>query len=114
MLAFYGNRYRRMLASFWTGIFATSSVSSLGGFTLAPSGIDGNAIQVGKQFAEIKGISFVLIPGIMCPFAHPQVHPSFYLQVTDESEIMGLDNDKFFDEMIGDWSLQEAMENGSC
>ena len=46
-----------MLGSFWTGIFATSSVSSLDGFTFAHGGIDGNAIQVGKQFAEITAIS---------------------------------------------------------
>ena len=46
-----------IVGSFLTGIFATASVSSLDGATLYPGGIDGNAIQVGKQFAEIVGIS---------------------------------------------------------
>ena len=47
-----------MLGSFWTGIFATASVSALDGFpSIYPGGIDGNAIQVGKQFAEITAIS---------------------------------------------------------
>ena len=41
-----------------TGVFATASVSSLDGATLAPGGIDGNGVQVGKQFAESAGISY--------------------------------------------------------
>ena len=36
--------------------------------------------------------------------------PGFHLRVTDEAEMMGLDYDQFFDEAIGDWSLQQAME----
>jgi ammonium transporter, Amt family len=63
-----------MVGSFLTGIFATSSskllhslplakqrltnsVSELDGVTIASAGIDGNGIQVGKQFAEITAIS---------------------------------------------------------
>jgi Amt family ammonium transporter len=46
-----------IVGSFLTGIFATASVSSLDGITLAPGGTDGNGVQVGKQFAEIVGVS---------------------------------------------------------
>jgi Amt family ammonium transporter len=42
-----------IVGSFLTGIFATTSVSSLDRATLAPRGIDGSGVQVGKQFAEI-------------------------------------------------------------
>jgi Amt family ammonium transporter len=40
--------------------------------------------------------------------------PGFHLRVTDEAEMMGLDYDQFFDEAIGEWSLQEAMEMGAA
>jgi Amt family ammonium transporter len=103
-----------MLGSFWTGIFATSSVSSLDGFTLAPGGIDGNAIQVGKQFAEITAISsysFLVSCALLLILKYT---PGFHLRVTDEAEMMGLDYDQFFDEAIGEWSLQEAMEMGAA
>lgn len=46
-----------MMGSFLTGIFATSTISALDGSSLYPGGIDGNGIQVGKQFAEITAIS---------------------------------------------------------
>ncbi|KAK5188426.1 hypothetical protein LTR16_008339, partial [Cryomyces antarcticus] len=46
-----------MVGSFLTGILATQSISALDGASLYPGGIDGNAIQVGKQFAEITAIS---------------------------------------------------------
>jgi ammonium transporter, Amt family len=42
-----------IVGSFLTGIFATTSVSSLDRARLAPRGIDGNSVQVEKQFAEI-------------------------------------------------------------
>ena len=76
-----------MLGSFWTGIFATSSVSSLDGITLAPGGIDGNAIQVGKQFAEITAISsysFLVSCGLLLILKYI---PGFHLRVTDEAEM---------------------------
>jgi ammonium transporter, Amt family len=71
-----------IVGSFLTGIFATASVSSLDRATLTPSGIDGNGVQVGKQFAEIAGISSYAftVSLILC-----------YV----------------FDEQIGDWSLFE-------
>lgn len=99
-----------ILGSFWTGIFATSSVSSLDGVTLAPGGIDGNAIQVGKQFAEMTAIASYSFLVSCCLLLILKYTPGFHLRVTDEAEMMGLDYDQFFDEAIGDWSLQEAMD----
>src|SRR5436190_21795539 len=46
-----------MVGSFLTGIFASSSVSSLDGSTVASGAIDGMGIQVAKQLAEIGAIS---------------------------------------------------------
>lgn len=46
-----------MCGAFLTGIFATASVSSLDGVTLASGGIDGNGIQIAKQMAEIGAIA---------------------------------------------------------
>ena len=47
-----------------TGIFATSSISSLDGIpTIVHGGWDGNGVQIAKQLAEIAAIfswSFVL------------------------------------------------------
>jgi Amt family ammonium transporter len=63
-----------MGGSFLTGIFATASVPSLGGVTLAPGGIDGNGVQVGKQFAEIAGISSYAFT-VSDPLLRSQIHP---------------------------------------
>jgi ammonium transporter, Amt family len=94
-----------MVGSFLTGIFATASVSSLDGATLAPGGIDGNGIQVGKQFAEITAISaysFVVSCALLYILKYI---PGLHLRVSDEAESVGMDLDQFFDEQIGDWSM---------
>jgi Amt family ammonium transporter len=97
-----------MMGSFLTGIFATESVSILDGVTSAPGGIDGNGMQVGKQFAEITAISaysFVVSYALLYILKYI---PGMHLRVSDEAETMGLDIDQFFDEQVGDWSLFET------
>ncbi|EOO01566.1 putative ammonium transporter protein [Phaeoacremonium minimum UCRPA7] len=99
-----------MMGSFLTGIFATSAVSSLDGATLAPGGIDGNGIQVGKQFAEITAISaysFVVSCALLMILKYI---PGLHLRVSDEAEEKGLDLDQFFDEEIGDWGVFDELE----
>lgn len=99
-----------MVGSFLTGIFATSSVSALDGSTLAPGGIDGSGIQVGKQFAEITAISsysFVVSCALLLILKYI---PGMHLRVSDEAESAGLDLDQFFEEEIGDWSIVESLQ----
>lgn len=98
-----------MLGSFLTGVFASSSVSALDGATLAPGGVDGNGIQVGKQFAEITAISsysFVVSCALLLILKYI---PGMHLRITDEAEAAGLDLDQFFEEEIGDWGLVERL-----
>lgn len=92
-----------------TGIFATSSVSALDGSSLYPGGIDGNGVQVGKQFAEITAISsysFVVTCALLLILKYI---PGMHLRISDEAESAGLDLDQFFNEEIGDWSLVEPI-----
>ena len=89
------------------GIFAQSWVSRLDGSSVASGGIDGNGVQVGKQFAEIAAISsysFVVTCIILVVLKYI---PGMHLRASEEAEIMGLDLDQFFDEQIGDWSAFE-------
>ncbi|KAL9622563.1 MAG: hypothetical protein Q9160_003060 [Pyrenula sp. 1 TL-2023] len=98
-----------MCGSFMTGIFATSSVSLLDGTTTAPGGIDGNGIQVGKQFAEITAISSYSFVVTCILLLILKYIPGMHLRVNDEAESAGLDLDQFFNEEIGDWSLVEPI-----
>lgn len=117
-----------MVGSFLTGIFATSSgkdrikrstvdkmltilsVSMLDGISSGPGGIDGNGIQVGKQFAEITAISAYSFL-VSCALLYILKYiPGMHLRVTEEAEMVGLDLDQFFDEQIGDWSLFNEVE----
>jgi len=82
----------------------------LDGVTSAPGGIDGNGIQVGKQFAEITAISaysFLMSCALLYILKYI---PGMHLRVTEEAEMMGLDIDQFFDEQIGDWGMFEEMD----
>jgi Amt family ammonium transporter len=82
----------------------------LDGITSAPGGIDGNGIQVGKQFAEITAISaysFLMSCALLYILKYI---PGMHLRVTEEAEMMGLDIDQFFDEQIGDWGMFEEMD----
>jgi Amt family ammonium transporter len=114
-----------MVGSFLTGIFASqtskrpyppsdsnlnrSVVSMLDGVTAAPGGLDGNGIQVGKQFAEITAISaysFVVSCALLYIL---KFIPGMHLRVTEEAEMKGLDLDQFFDEQIGDWGMFDEL-----
>jgi Amt family ammonium transporter len=93
-----------MCGSFFTGIFAQEWVSALDGGTLAPGGIDGVGVQVGRQLAEITAISsysFVVSAILLVILKYI---PFMHLRVSEEAEMVGLDIDQFFDEQIGDWS----------
>lgn len=82
----------------------------LDGVTSASGGIDGNGIQVGKQFAEITAISSYsfIVTGILLYLMN--WIPGMKLRVSEESETKGLDLDQLFEEQIGDWSLFEESE----
>ena len=98
-----------MVGSFLTGIFATASVSMLDGATSAPGGIDGNGIQVGKQFAEITAISAYAFT-VSCALLYILKYiPGMNLRISEEAEMKGLDLDQFFDEQIGDWGLFDEL-----
>ncbi len=97
-----------MMGSFLTGIFASASVSSLDGATLASGGIDGNGIQVGKQFAEITAISaYSFVVSCVLLYILKYI-PGLHLRVSDDAESLGMDLDQFMDEQIGDWSMFDA------
>ena len=99
-----------MVGSFLTGIFASSSVSMLDGLSSAPGGIDGNAIQVGKQFAEITAISSYSFL-VSCALLYIlKFIPGLHLRISDDAEATGLDLDQFFDEQIGDWGLFDELQ----
>lgn len=103
-----------MVGSFLTGVFATASITSLDGATLASGGIDGNGIQVGKQFAEISAISSYSFL-VSCALLYGlKWIPGMHLRISEEAEIIGLDLDQFFDEQIGerDWNLYSTAHDG--
>jgi Amt family ammonium transporter len=67
----------------------------LDGASSWPGGIDGNGIQVGKQFAEITAISsysFVVTCVLLLTLKYI---PSMHLRVSEEGEVMALDMDQF-------------------
>ena len=89
----------------------------LDGLTEASGGVDGNGIQVGKQFAEITAISsysFVVTCALLLIMKYI---PGLHLRVSEEAEHRGLDYDQFMDEQIGDWNMfdhiieRDAMRN---
>lgn len=85
-------------------------MSALDGVTVASGGIDGNGIQVGKQFAEICAISSYSFVVSFVLLSIMKYIPGLHLRVSDEAEELGLDMDQFFDEQIGDWSYLEAAQ----
>lgn len=87
-----------------------SVVSALDGATLASGGIDGNGIQVGKQFAEICAISAYSFVVSFALLMIMKYIPGLHLRVSDEAEERGLDLDQFFDEQIGDWSYLDMVQ----
>ncbi|CAK3932503.1 ammonium transporter [Lecanosticta acicola] len=100
-----------MVGSFLTGIFADHAISMLDGATDAPGGINGNGVQVGKQFAEITAISSYSFVVTCILLIILKYIPKMHLRVSEEAEMMGLDIDQFFDEQIGDWSFFETYAN---
>lgn len=82
----------------------------LDGATSASGGIDGNGLQVGKQFAEITAISAYSFT-VSCALLYIlKFIPGMHLRVTEEAEIQGLDMDQFFDEQIGDWGMFDELD----
>lgn len=80
---------------------------------MASGGIDGNGIQVGKQFAEICAISSYSFLVSCALLMIMKYIPGLHLRVSDDAEELGLDMDQFFDEQIGDWSYLEQVEKSN-
>ncbi|KAH8899861.1 methylammonium permease 3 [Thozetella sp. PMI_491] len=99
-----------MLGSFFTGLFATSSISALDGVSIAQGAIDGNGVQVGKQFAEITAISAYSFLVSCALLMIMKYIPGLHLRVSSEAEDNGVDLDQFFDEQIGDWGIFDELE----
>ncbi|KAG9770448.1 methylammonium permease 3, partial [Aureobasidium melanogenum] len=100
-----------MVGAFLTGIFASSSVSLLDGATEAPGAVDGVGVQVARQLADIAAISSYSFTVSLCllyimKFIGKFI-PFMALRVSEEAEIRGMDEDQFFEEEVGDWSLFE-------
>ena len=100
-----------MVGSFLTGIFADQAISALDGSEGAPGGINGEGVQVGKQFAGITAISawsFVVSCILLYALKYT---PGMHLRISEEAEMRGLDEDQFFDEQIGDWEGFRSMDH---
>jgi Amt family ammonium transporter len=81
----------------------------LDGATAAPGGLDGNGMQVGRQFAEITAISAYSFL-VSCALLYILKYiPGMHLRISAEAEANGLDLDQFFDEQIGDWGMVHEM-----
>jgi len=96
-----------MVGAFLTGIFASQSIATLDGATEATGGIDGNGLQVGKQFAEICAISVYSFTVSVCLLLVMKWIPLAYmnLRVHEEAEMVGLDRTQFVDEQIGERAI---------
>ena len=99
-----------MVGSFLTGIFADQTISALDGSSLYAGGINGNGVQVGKQFAEITAISSYSFVVTCILLLLLKYIPGLGLRVNEEAEMRGLDLDQFFDEQIGDWTCFETFQ----
>ncbi|KAJ5599745.1 hypothetical protein N7450_000812 [Penicillium hetheringtonii] len=96
-----------MVGAFLTGIFASQSIAALDGATEATGGIDGNGLQIGKQFAEICAISVYSFTVSVCLLLVMKWIPLAYmnLRVHEEAEMVGLDRTQFVDEQIGERAI---------
>lgn len=86
------------------------AVSSLDGVTIASGAIDGEGIQVGRQFAEITAISAYSFTVSCALLLIMKYIPGLHLRISDDAEARGLDLDQFFEEEIGDWGLVHELE----
>lgn len=100
-----------MVGAFLTGIFASQSIAALDGVTEATGGIDGNGLQVGKQFAEICAISAYSFTVSLCLLVVMRwiPIPCMNLRVHEEAELVGLDRTQFVDEQIGERAILDDL-----
>lgn len=100
-----------MVGSFLTGIFADQYISALDGSSLIPGAINGEGVQVGKQLAEICAVS-VYSFGVSCVLLMIMKYiPFLGLRVSEDAEMVGLDQSFFVNEQIGDFSLLEGISS---
>ena len=79
----------------------------LDGITKGSGAIDGHAIQIGYQLADICAISsYSFVVSAMLLFGMKMI-PGLNIRVDEESEIMGLDLSEFHLEEVGDWDATE-------
>ena len=98
-----------IVGAFLTGLFATESISSLDGATLASGAIDGHGRQVGYQIVEIcaiSGYSFAVSCVLLLALKYI---PGMKLRVDEQGEMVGLDRAQFINEQIGDWTLVDGL-----
>ncbi|PKY03726.1 ammonium transporter [Aspergillus campestris IBT 28561] len=98
-----------IVGAFLTGLFATESISSLDGATLASGAIDGNGIQVGYQIVEICAISAYSFAVSCVLLLVLKYIPGMKLRVDEQGEMVGLDRAQFINEQIGDWTLVDGL-----
>jgi ammonium transporter, Amt family len=80
---------------------------------LASGAIDGNWIQLPKQFAEIAAIASYSFTVSALLLLIMKYIPGLHLRVTDEIEMIGYDVDQFDEELIGEWNMYEMHGDGT-
>lgn len=97
-----------VVGSLLTGIFASSSVSMLDGVTDARGAVDGHAMQIVYQMADIAAISaYSFCVSAVLLLAMGFV-PGLSIRVHEEAEVLGLDWHGFMGEDVGDWGVREG------
>jgi len=79
----------------------------LDGVTNAPGAVDGNAVQVALQLADVVAIStYAFAVSAIILFAMKYI-PGLSIRAPEDVEIIGIDSHEFHDEEVGDWEMAE-------
>ncbi|KAI5858773.1 ammonium transporter-like protein [Tricharina praecox] len=94
-----------IVGSILTGIFAHSDISMLDGVTNAPGAVDGNAIQIAYQLADVVSISaYAFTASAIILFVMKYI-PGLSIRAPEKVEVMGIDAHEFHNEEVGDWGM---------